>query len=1695
MRRGNRGDEGASHVLEAVIIATIMVCSVVYVATFEQPVSSGQSPRTQLSTAALDALNILADTPASAGGPGENLLSRYIAECMGGDCDNLTEKLDTLLPEGTSYSLSISNGYETYPIYERRSPPGEAVTVGHLLEPQWSHTFGATGLSLGNPTSDPVVAYTLPVYSSNTLDQGGSPLRILVHGERRSDGSNFTLSAAYSTQAVATIDAQKWPAASLTFVNETGEPMGALDVSNVTVSSGAATLRNLNMRLRVSETANVTIPAGAELRVALPRAWNASASDALNPGWSLTSRSSDATGSQATSELVAKTNASITNGHLDFVFNTTYRGDLVEDYLLHATVSKGALAEANLVVHADSKTSNPYAWPVVVASVPRPMGATAQTNWTLGLSIPSAKGSATHLASTDTVDVTSIEIIEQDGREIFGGVSLASGPGSISVSGDRMIWRGSWASTDGLLNLTFHVTPSGVASPELSRAAFEPPTTLGGWTGRMTQQVGTGFYRDYVLPTTSSYSGYDTSGATVTQTNHTAYSNGTYHATLLPGSYNYTVANVSSIASSVQGSYAGVERRNVAVGDTAIIDVDVQSLVFALASAGQRAGITLNVYPPWANGTRVPLATTSSFDTGLGSSDVTAMTALDVNDDGYADPILGTSNGRVLALHALTGGRIEGDVFTAPTSRTGGGTTSPQITQLGLVTLGGTQYIVAATDQGSAFVLDKHLNLTWDWYQVETLANLAIKIVAMDTASDVDGDGRADIVLGLQPRDTTTAGGTGLVYVLRALPGNTALVAYRGDGVDGPFDTPVGTPSAVLGLGRIGQDAVAGGVATTFQYVAGVAGVSTDVTSAEPGTPTVSLPRAGLRGIAVNGTNPWTFFGSPVTTARGYDYDGDNMTDIVGGSPAGYVFMLDGRTPTAPLPSTLVVPGLETLDSSTHDAAHTVILTSDGSLYYTTDGWVSSLCVGCDPSASVYAVWPTARAVAANGSSSFWVGGLANGLWRSLSPTDVATAKAVVMDAVTPVATRNGSSFVWGTSSWDITDLEFGWGSTANEGWAIGQTSGCSSNAALCQESLLMRTTDGGVHWTILSKDDATLLPASGTTVTVPLHRIHLRDDTAHPGTRAGFVVGDNGTLLTTTDSGAHWVGQSVLGTHANLRDVACSPSDANACIVVAEGGYAFATTNALTFPATWTNLTSAVFNGKDLYSVGLLNASVGYVGSKNAVFKTYDGGHNWTALPMNYIEANGDRVDVLADGTGFIYGGSSAHERTFYLGRYATESRAQTVNLGGSVPSGAHVAIVDLEASIARIEPNATVSFSVSADGGHTWTPFVANTTTVPAPFPRSLLGERDFLYPKETTHAETGGEVYDYVLGLTAVVDDQQGSDLRVRMDFANSGDYTHMSAWVHSARVNVTYANDTDILGAYSHNLTDADADATNTTAKWEMSSGGIRAPQIDQYWARNVSGSVQDVVIGSNVSGDSHKEVYVATGAVVAENSPDSVIYAGTDASRAWYPDDRVYLLDGKNGSIIAQTASFAGPVTHLSAGDANADGVTDYVYATVWDGATGTLVALDPATLAVRWTKDVTTTEPSALVTSAISGPNSTAIVSSRLDTSSARSLSGETQAYLGYDSSQAWRSIPDQQGHYTVNLPVNRSWMFGPYVVEVGVDWNTTATDLVSGVYTPETVVQTARFYDYFLVTPPDALSPPSPIYNVQMTAWYEDWR
>ncbi len=117
-------------------------------------------------------------------------------------------------------------------------------------------------------------------------------------------------------------------------------------------------------------------------------------------------------------------------------------------------------------------------------------------------------------------------------------------------------------------------------------------------------------------------------------------------------------------------------------------------------------------------------------------------------------------------------------------------------------------------------------------------------------------------------------------------------------------------------------------------------------------------------------------------------------------------------------------------------------------------------------------------------------------------------------------------------------------------------------------------------------------------------------------GTTTGWVVGDQGSILKTTNNGTSWFTQS-SGTADSLNAVYFSSVSTG--WIATSGGRVLSTTNGGT---TWT--ATILDSTKALYSFSFVSASTGWVvGAAGAIFKTTNGGANWTAQPSgtkNYL-------------------------------------------------------------------------------------------------------------------------------------------------------------------------------------------------------------------------------------------------------------------------------------------------------------------------------------------------------------------------------------------------------------------------------------------------------------------------------------------
>ncbi len=148
----------------------------------------------------------------------------------------------------------------------------------------------------------------------------------------------------------------------------------------------------------------------------------------------------------------------------------------------------------------------------------------------------------------------------------------------------------------------------------------------------------------------------------------------------------------------------------------------------------------------------------------------------------------------------------------------------------------------------------------------------------------------------------------------------------------------------------------------------------------------------------------------------------------------------------------------------------------------------------------------------------------------------------------------------------------------------------------------ILHTTDGGAHWVIQN---------SGTSEGLL--------GVAFTDANTGTVVGGSGTILHTTDGGQNWAPQT-SGTTNQLRAVAFA--DANNGTIVGELGTILRTTDG---GQTWISQTSGV--SETLLSVTLTDADHGTaVGQLGTILKTSDGGATWISQESG---TNQDLYDV----------------------------------------------------------------------------------------------------------------------------------------------------------------------------------------------------------------------------------------------------------------------------------------------------------------------------------------------------------------------------------------------------------------------------------------------------------------------------------
>lgn len=152
-----------------------------------------------------------------------------------------------------------------------------------------------------------------------------------------------------------------------------------------------------------------------------------------------------------------------------------------------------------------------------------------------------------------------------------------------------------------------------------------------------------------------------------------------------------------------------------------------------------------------------------------------------------------------------------------------------------------------------------------------------------------------------------------------------------------------------------------------------------------------------------------------------------------------------------------------------------------------------------------------------------------------------------------------------------------------------------------------------------------------------------------------GWAVGYDGTILTTSNGGTSWSAQtSSVTTHLYGTFFL----DENTGWIVGKSAKVLKTTNG---GATW-SLTGAGITG-DLWDVQFLDTSVGYVASSNGIYKSTDGGANWTQMPTSTNAFY--QLHFLDDLTGWAAGSNGKIRATTNGG---TTWATQEADVSGSI-------------------------------------------------------------------------------------------------------------------------------------------------------------------------------------------------------------------------------------------------------------------------------------------------------------------------------------------------------------------------------------------------------------------------------------------
>jgi photosystem II stability/assembly factor-like uncharacterized protein len=275
-----------------------------------------------------------------------------------------------------------------------------------------------------------------------------------------------------------------------------------------------------------------------------------------------------------------------------------------------------------------------------------------------------------------------------------------------------------------------------------------------------------------------------------------------------------------------------------------------------------------------------------------------------------------------------------------------------------------------------------------------------------------------------------------------------------------------------------------------------------------------------------------------------------------------------------------------------------------------------------------------------------------------------------------------------------------------------------SSGWIMGEEGAAMHTSDGGAHW----RRQPSPKPNASF------------QDLVFADSRNGWAVSrtwmpSSGTVYHTTDGGAHWVSQQKMS-----NDLAWVQALTRSKVVVGgAGGFLSRTADGGT---TWRSRTRVAAGlAGDLHALQFIDATTGWAaGTSGEIVKTTDGGRSWTAQSSATTQTVND-VDFLNATDGWAVGDAGTIVQTSDGGvTWAPQSSGVTDNLTGvSFVDARHGWAVGRSVSPIGVSSSSSGVILATVDGGLHW-------VTQTEPDPAAVLNDVVFADPQ---HGWAVGEV----------------------------------------------------------------------------------------------------------------------------------------------------------------------------------------------------------------------------------------------------------------------------------------------------------------------------------------------------------------